>query len=231
MWDLQSMIKPTPCTMILCDVKGNKIDARIPWGEYMSNFKTSLFEGKWYYLQHFRLKRSTTIPKYTDFHYEIEFMWHTKMWAVSDRAEQSSLQFIHADEVNGESEDHVVDVIGVITTVSTVSSFPYCCPEGETDYDARYVTFTIRDNHERIITCVARGSACESFLSKVYRLIGSKTYNYEPLTTVLRFFRTSMFKGSKALISEYGCSRVFIEEEFPDFDVSCYMYVKDIRYW
>jgi len=37
--------------------------------------------------------------------------------------------------------------------------------------------------------------------------------------------------GSKALISEYGCSRVFIEEEFPDFDVSCYMYVKDIRYW
>jgi len=40
-------------------------------------------------------------------------MWHTKMWAVSDRAEQSSLQFIHADEVNGESEDHVVGNISL----------------------------------------------------------------------------------------------------------------------
>jgi len=40
-------------------------------------------------------------------------MWHTKMWPVSDRAEESSLQFIHADEVNGESDDHVVGNISL----------------------------------------------------------------------------------------------------------------------
>ncbi|KAL9285706.1 hypothetical protein AtEden1_Chr4g0277221 [Arabidopsis thaliana] len=40
-------------------------------------------------------------------------MWHTKMWPVSDRAEESSLQFIHADEVNAESEDHVVGNISL----------------------------------------------------------------------------------------------------------------------
>ncbi|KAL9281122.1 hypothetical protein AtEden1_Chr5g0116411 [Arabidopsis thaliana] len=39
-----------------------------------------------------------------------------------------------------------IGVLQVITTVSTVSRFPYCCREGETDYEARYVTFTIRDN-------------------------------------------------------------------------------------
>ena len=94
-------------------IQGNKIDARIPWGEYMSNFKTSLFEGKWYYFADFRLKRATTIPKYSDFHYEIEFMWNTKMWPISDRAEESSFQFIHADEVNAESEDHVVGNISL----------------------------------------------------------------------------------------------------------------------
>ncbi|KAL9293422.1 putative nucleic acid-binding protein [Arabidopsis thaliana] len=132
--------------MILFDVKGNRIDARVPWGDYLNNFKPSLFEGKWYYFADFRLKRATTIPKYSDFHYEIEFMWNTKMWPISDRAEESSFQFIHADEVNAESEDYITDAIGVISTVSTVSRFPYCCREGETDYEARYVTFTIRDN-------------------------------------------------------------------------------------
>ncbi|KAL9281123.1 putative nucleic acid-binding protein [Arabidopsis thaliana] len=61
--------------MILCDVKGNRIDARVLWSDYMNNFKPSLFEGKSYYLADFRLKRATTIPKYSDFHYEIEFLW------------------------------------------------------------------------------------------------------------------------------------------------------------
>ncbi|BAB11362.1 unnamed protein product [Arabidopsis thaliana] len=220
-WDNQSMIFGTPTTMILYDVKGTRIDTRVPWGDYLNNFKPSLFEGKWYYIADFRLKRATSIPKYSSFNYEIEFMWHTKMWPVSDRSDESSLQFIHADEIESESEDYVTDAIGVISSVSTEARFPYVCREGETDYEARYVTFTIRDN--LIITCVARGSACESFLTKFYRLIGMKTYNYEPITTVLRFFRASNFKGSKALISEHGCSRIFIEESFPDFDVTVYI--------
>jgi len=106
-------------------------------------------------------------------------MWHTKMWPVSDISTESSLQFIHADEVEYEYEDYVtgnlrfiyiayaflqlyflstkiykylfallllLDAIRVISSVSTVARFPYVCREGETDYEAIYVTFTIRDN-------------------------------------------------------------------------------------
>jgi len=40
----------------------------------------------------------------------------------------------------------LLDAIGVIPSVSTVSRFPYVCREGETDFEARYVTFTIKDN-------------------------------------------------------------------------------------
>jgi len=160
-------------------IQGTRIDTRVPWGDYLNNFKPSLFEGKWYYIADFRLKRATSIPKYSSFNYEIEFMWHTKMWPVSDRSDESSLQFIHADEVESESEDYVtgslrliyivyaflqlyllctkiykylfallllLDAIGVISSVSTEARFPYVCREGETDYEARYVTFTIRDN-------------------------------------------------------------------------------------
>ncbi|KAL9285912.1 hypothetical protein AtEden1_Chr4g0279911 [Arabidopsis thaliana] len=120
--------------MILCDVKGTRIDARVPsggGGDYLNNFKPSLFEGKWYYIADFRLKRSTSIPKYSSSTFEI-FM--------------CSLQFIHADEVESESEDYVTHAIRVISSVSNVARFPYVCREGETDYEARYVTFTIRDN-------------------------------------------------------------------------------------
>jgi len=53
------------------------------------------------------LKRATLIPKYSSFNYENEFLWHTKMWLVSDRSDESSLQFIHANEVESESEDYV----------------------------------------------------------------------------------------------------------------------------
>jgi len=98
-------------------IQGNRIDARVPWGDYLNNFKPSLFEGKWYYFADFRLKRATTIPKYSDFHYEIEFMWNTKMWPISDRAEESSFQFIHADEVNAESEDYITGNISLIYIV------------------------------------------------------------------------------------------------------------------
>ncbi|KAL9840459.1 hypothetical protein AtNW77_Chr2g0228661 [Arabidopsis thaliana] len=68
------------------------------------------------------------------------------MWPVSDRSDETSLQFIHADEVESEYKDYVTDAIGVISSVSTVSRFPYVCREGETDFEARYVTFTIKDN-------------------------------------------------------------------------------------
>ncbi|KAL9808892.1 hypothetical protein AtNW77_Chr00c001g0320511 [Arabidopsis thaliana] len=73
-------------------------------------------------------------------------MWYTKLWHVSDISTKSSLQFIHADEVESESKDYVTDAIRVISSVSTVARFPYVCREGETDYEARYMTFTIRDN-------------------------------------------------------------------------------------
>ncbi|KAL9858949.1 putative nucleic acid-binding protein [Arabidopsis thaliana] len=133
--------------MILCDVKvWNRIDARVPWRDYLYNFKPTLFEGKWYYIQDFRLKRATSIPKYLVYVYEIEFMWHTKMWPISDRSDESSLQFIHADEVESEYEDYGTDAIGVISSVSTVSRFPYVCRQGETDFEARYVTLTLKDN-------------------------------------------------------------------------------------
>jgi len=44
-------------------------------------------------------------------------MWHTKMWPVSDRFEESSLQFIHADEVKSESEDYVTGNLRLIYIV------------------------------------------------------------------------------------------------------------------
>ncbi|KAL9285923.1 putative nucleic acid-binding protein [Arabidopsis thaliana] len=132
--------------MILYDVKGTRIDDRVHWGDYLNNFKPSLFEGKWYYIADFQLKRSTSIPKYSSSTFEIEFMWHTKMWPVSDISTESSLQFIHVDEVESESEDYVTDAIRVISSVSTVARFPYVCREGKTDYVPRYVIFTITDN-------------------------------------------------------------------------------------
>ncbi|KAL9808899.1 hypothetical protein AtNW77_Chr00c001g0320601 [Arabidopsis thaliana] len=61
-------------------------------------------------------------------------MWHTKMWPVSDISTESSLQFIHADEVESEYEDYVTNAIRVISSVSTVARFPYVCREGKTDY-------------------------------------------------------------------------------------------------
>jgi len=39
------------------------------------------------------------------------------MWLVSDRAEINSLQFIHAHEVNAESEDYVIGNINLIYIV------------------------------------------------------------------------------------------------------------------
>ena len=137
----------------------------MPWRDYLYNFKPTLFEGKWYYIQDFRLKRATSIPKYSDYVYEIEFMWHTKMWPVSDRSDETSLQFIYADEVESESEDYVTGNLRLIYIVYAFSLFYFLSTkiykylfallllldaigyrEGETDYEAKYVTFTIRDN-------------------------------------------------------------------------------------
>ncbi|KAL9308584.1 hypothetical protein AtEden1_Chr1g0041961 [Arabidopsis thaliana] len=75
------------------------------------------------------------------------------MWPVSPRSAQISLQVIHSDEVEYEPDTYVNDSdltilinVGIISSVSTVARFPYVCREGETDYEAKYVKFTIRDN-------------------------------------------------------------------------------------
>ncbi|KAL9858951.1 hypothetical protein AtNW77_Chr1g0042541 [Arabidopsis thaliana] len=68
------------------------------------------------------------------------------MWPVSPRSTQISLQVIHSDEVEYEPDTYVNDAVGIISSVSTVARFPYVCREGETDYEAKYVKFTIRDN-------------------------------------------------------------------------------------
>ncbi|CAB87733.1 putative protein [Arabidopsis thaliana] len=224
LWNHLAVNNGEPTTMILCDENRCRIDARVPSRNYLYNFRSTLREGTWYYMADLLLKRATSTTKYSSFIYEIKFIWPTTMWRVSPRSTQISLQVIHSDEVEYEPDTYVNDklnVVGIISSVSTFARFPYVYREGETDYEARYVKFTIRDN--LITTCVAKGRACELFLIKFYRRIGLVTYNFEPIVAVVRFWRVHDFKGSNALFSEDGCSKLLIDPLFPDYDLQTYI--------
>ena len=126
----------------------------MPWRDYLYNFKPTLFEGKWYYIQDFRLKRATSIPKYSDYVYEIEFMWHTKMWPVSDRSDETSLQFIYADEVESESEDYVTGNLRLIYIVYAFSLFYFLSTKIYKLFDCSVVIVRCYLSHIKCLNCV-----------------------------------------------------------------------------
>jgi len=72
--------------MFVSFIQGCRIDVKVPFRDYLYNFRSILFEGTWYYMADFLLKRATSPTKYSSSIYEIEFMWPTTMWPVSPRS-------------------------------------------------------------------------------------------------------------------------------------------------
>ncbi|KAG7532498.1 Nucleic acid-binding OB-fold [Arabidopsis thaliana x Arabidopsis arenosa] len=215
-----------PTKMILADEKANMIDAFIPPGNYLYNFQNGLKEGQWYYMADFHVVPSVNPVKYAWNRFALECIWPTTMWPVSPRSNSNFFNFIHSDEVEyagAQDKEHVTDAIGVISKVSAIQRFPFVCREGETDYESRYVHFEIKDDMGRVTNCVAVGRSCQLFVTKWFRHITSVTYNYDPVVIVLRLWRVSEFNGKNCLMSEYGCSRLFLDPTFPDFDIPRYM--------
>jgi len=100
------------------------------------------------------LKRATSISKYSDYVYEIEFMWHTKMWPISDRSDESSLQFIHADEVESESEDYVTGNLRLIYIVYAFSLFYFLSTKIYKLFDCSVVIVRCYLSHIKCLNCV-----------------------------------------------------------------------------
>ncbi|KAG7567733.1 Replication protein A OB domain [Arabidopsis thaliana x Arabidopsis arenosa] len=206
--------------------QANQIDAFIPPGNYLYNFRAGLKEGHWYYMADFHVVPSTQPVKYSWNRFALECIWPTTMWPVSPRCNGNFFNFIHSDEVEYaglEDKQHVSDAIGVVSSVSAIQRFPFVCRQGETGYEARYVVFEIKDDMGRKTICVAKGRSCQAFVTKWFRKITSVTYNYDPVVIVLRFWRVAEFEGQNCLMSEFGCSRLFLDPTFPDFDIPRYI--------
>ncbi|CAE6199660.1 unnamed protein product [Arabidopsis arenosa] len=133
-----------PTIMILADERANMIDAYVPPGNYLYNFRSGLKEGQWYYMADFHVVPSTRPVKYSFNRFALECIWPTTMWPVGPRSNGNFFNFIHSDEVEyagSEDKDHVSDAIGVICDVSAIQ-------------------------RGRFTTCVAVGRNCQSFVTK-----------------------------------------------------------------
>ncbi|KAG7533409.1 hypothetical protein ISN45_Aa08g010440 [Arabidopsis thaliana x Arabidopsis arenosa] len=139
---------------------------------------------------------------------------------------RQKVNFVWPDAVRNAHEDDknsVSDAMGVISAVSNIGRFPYVCRRGETDYEARYVCFKIVNNVGETIKCVAVGKWCEFFVNTWSQKISRINYNYDKIVAVLRFWRISSYCGNNVLMSEYGCSRLYIDPIFYELDIPSYL--------
>ncbi|CAL9222949.1 unnamed protein product [Arabidopsis halleri] len=211
--------------MIVVDVKGNYIEVIVPNRTYRKAFVRNLSEGKWFYLENFQVFpcKSTCFALNT---YEIRCMWETTMVSVSDKTSNNFYHFVFPSEVENALDvqfHHVTDAVGVVVSLSPIRRIPFVCRENETDYSARYVKLTIKDNMGNRTTCIALGECCETVVKKVTTILSSPSYNYQPIVAMMRFWRVQAFEGKNVVMSVDDCARVYINPTFEDFDLERYI--------
>ncbi|XP_020879787.1 uncharacterized protein LOC110228049 [Arabidopsis lyrata subsp. lyrata] len=148
------------------------------------------------------------------------------MWPVKQRSWSNFFEFVFPIEVQYAIESNkeiVIDAIGVIAAVNTIRRFPYVCPRGGSDNESRFVAFKIKDNMGGIIECIAVGTCCDLFMTNWSAKVDLVTYNYEPIVAVLRNWRITEFDGRNILMSEFGCSRLYLDPTFHDLDIPQYV--------
>nr|AAD15477.1 putative replication protein A1 [Arabidopsis thaliana] len=68
---------------------------------------------------------------------------------MSELVKSDFTDYLFSNELEDSATDNVPDVtdaIGVVASVSSIKRFPYVCNKGETDYEAKYVSFELIDN-------------------------------------------------------------------------------------
>ncbi|OAO89431.1 hypothetical protein AXX17_ATUG00710 [Arabidopsis thaliana] len=148
------------------------------------------------------------------------------MWHVPSLSTSKFLDFIAPIDVKyagPENMNMLHDVMGIITNVFKIRRFPFACRERETNYEARYVKFTITDNMEKKMTGIVVGKLCEWFVNHWARRTSSIMYNYDPIVAVLNNWRITDYHGKNVLMSEYGFSKFYINPTFEDVDISLYI--------
>ncbi|KAG7552894.1 Nucleic acid-binding OB-fold [Arabidopsis thaliana x Arabidopsis arenosa] len=209
------------------DIKGNRIDATIPNRYYNWNFKAVLKRGCWFRMSDFEVLRpQEKKTKYCCFPYHIKCIADTTMWPISVECPYSFFDFVFPETVEfamEEEKEFVTDAIGVVSAVTTIKRFPYVTRMGGTDYESRYVAFKLVDLEGKEIKCCAVGKCCELFVTKYAKQTTAPTYNYQPIVAVLRGWRISEVFGTNVLMSEHGCSHLYLNPRFPDVDVRRYI--------
>ncbi|KAG7599001.1 Nucleic acid-binding OB-fold [Arabidopsis suecica] len=218
--------KPQKETLNVVFKEGNCMDATIPQGYYLWNFQPRLKQDVWYYMTDFQVIIPPNQVRYSTMPLQVRFMRETTMWPVRSKSWNNYWNFVWPDTVRNAHEDDknsVYDAMGVITAVSTIGRFPYVCRRGETDYESRYVCFIIENNVGETIKCVAVGKWCEFFVNTWSQKISGINYNYDKIVAVLRFWRITSYCGNNVLMSEYGCSRLYIDPIFYELDIPSYL--------
>ncbi|KAG7572528.1 Nucleic acid-binding OB-fold [Arabidopsis suecica] len=218
--------KPQKETLNVVFKEGNFMDATIPQGYYLWNFQPGLKQDVWYYMSDFQVIIPPNQVRYSTLPLQVRFMRQTTMWPVRSKSWSNFWNFVWPDTVRNAHEDDknsVSDAMGVISAVSNIGRFPYVCRRGETDYEARYVCFKIVNNVGETIKCVAVGKWCEFFVNTWSQKISGINYNYDKIVAVLRFWRISSYCGNNVLMSEYGCSRLYIDPIFYELDIPSYL--------
>ncbi|KAG7532765.1 Nucleic acid-binding OB-fold [Arabidopsis thaliana x Arabidopsis arenosa] len=213
--------------LILADEKGNRIDATIPNRYYNWNFQAVLKQGCWFRMSDFEVLRpQEKKTKYCCFPYHIKCIADTTMWPISVECPYNFFDFVFPETVEfamEEEKEFVTDAIGVVSAVTTIRRFPYVTRLGGTDYESRYVAFKLVDLEGKEIKCCAVGKCCELFVTKYAKQTTAPTYNYQPIVAVLRGWRISEVFGTNVLMSEHGCSHLYLNPRFPDVDVRRYI--------
>ncbi|KAG7578528.1 Nucleic acid-binding OB-fold [Arabidopsis thaliana x Arabidopsis arenosa] len=226
MWEEDLGSAGSETIMMLADEKGGRIDARIPSGTYLWNFRPVLKEGFWFHLSDFQVIQPENRIRYSPSLFEIRFISETGMWPVKQRSWSNFFEFVFPIEVQyamKSNKEIVTDAIGVIDGVNTDRRFPYVYPRGGSDNESRFVAFKIKDNMGGIIECIAVGTCCDLFMTNWSAKVDSVTYNYEPIVAVLRNWRITEFDGRNVLMSEFGCSRLYLDPTFYDLDIPQYV--------
>ncbi|XP_020879786.1 uncharacterized protein LOC110228048 [Arabidopsis lyrata subsp. lyrata] len=131
-------------TMILVDDKGTRIDVVVPPDSYKKNFPRNLKEEKWYFLWDFDVIPPSLRERNSNHPYQLSFNKKTIMAYYKKKFTSEFLQCLDFLRINNPSEEDkqfVVDVVGVVRSVSPIGRLL----EGESDLDSSYVTFTLKD--------------------------------------------------------------------------------------
>ncbi|CAE5993293.1 unnamed protein product [Arabidopsis arenosa] len=207
---------------LLQHLKGQRIDATVPTIAIKRNFPRELREGQWYLLSEFDVIPPSLPERNSDHFYQISCNRNTEVDPVRPKSQSDFFNCVDFFSINNASEEdkqYVVDVCGVVVSVSPVGRLL----EGGSDMDSRYVTFTLKDTIGHYLNCVAKGNFCEEFVRKYSRRISDVDYHNEPIMIVLRFWRISLFQGKPCLITGVGCPRIFFDPNFHDINRQKFM--------